>query len=306
MAQSQKQEATAPRPKTNAPSVHADSLSTQACEADDPAMMEQAISLASQPGSRVTPKKIITDGLKRAARRNSLRVLKYLLDHGADVNDLRAGHLMTTDTCKPPSRELLEMVAAYGWDVNARTGPNGTEYPLLWLVVEDVDLVDVPDPPTVHPDGTTSYSGRPRPTLLGVAASSGTVETFELLRSKGAPLDRRTLHLAVENGHLDMFRHLLEVVGLDVNADGRDPFSMYHSCSTPICITSFRRGSTWRFRGLVFYLLDHGANPELSFGEENDDRWPSAVRCAEMSGNTDFLQAVQEWRARKQGAETLA
>lgn len=223
---------------------------------------------------------------------------------------------MTLDTCKPPSRELLELIAAYGWDVNPRAGPHGTQWPLLWSLVQDIDLVrwcvdhgarvHVPDPPTVHANGTISYSHRPRPTILGEAASSGNVETSELLRSKSAPLDRRTLHRAVENERLDMIRHLVEVVGLDVNADGRDPFSMYHSCGTPICITAFRRGSNWRFQGLVLYLLDHGADPDLSFGEGNDSHWPSAVKCAEASGNTDFLQALEGWRARKEGAGASA
>lgn len=306
MAQQQEREEAAPRVDTKASGVHANSLSIQACEANDPAMMEHAISLVSQPGSRFTPEKITTDGLRRAARRTSLRVMRYLLDHGADVGTLHASDLMTSDTCKPPSRELLELLVAHGWDVNPRLGPDGvTETPLLWLVVDDIELVrwcldhgaqvDIRDPPTVHPNGTTSYSHRPRPTVLGAAAAAGNVETFELLRSKRAPLDRRTLHLAVENTRLDMLRHLVEVVGLDVNADGRDPFSLYHSCSTPICITAFRRGSTWRFRGLVFWLLDHGADPDLSFGEG----WPSAVGCAERSGNKEFLQALEEWRARK-------
>ena len=305
MAQPPKQEQTAPQANGRAAGVHANKMSIQACDSDDPAAMEQAISLASQPGLRVAPDKILTDGLKRAARRSALGVMRYLLDHGADVNALRANDLMTLETSKPPSHELLELLVAHGWDVNPRPGLNSTETPLLWLVVDDIDLVrwcldhgarvDVPDPPTVNPNGTTSYSHRPRPTILGAAAAAGNVETFELLRSKGAPLDRRTLHLAVENTRLDMLRHLVEVVGLDVNADGRDPFSMYHSCSTPICITAFRRGSTWRFRGLVFWLLDHGADPDLSFGEG----WPTAVECAKKSGNEEFIQALEEWRDQK-------
>ena len=97
--------------------VYANSLSIQACNTDDPAMMEQAISLVSQAGSRITPEKLATDSLKRAATRNALRVLKYLLDLGqVDVNTLRADNLMALDTGEPPSLALLEMVAAYGWN----------------------------------------------------------------------------------------------------------------------------------------------------------------------------------------------
>ena len=148
-------------------------------------------------------------------------------------------------------------------------------------------------------DATSHTTSRPQPTILGAAAAKGTIETFELLRSRGAPLDRRTLHIAVEKGRVDMVQHLLEVVGLDVNADGRSPFSLYHSCSTAICITAFRRGSTWDFlKEIISYLLDRGADPDLSFGE-GKERCLSAVECAEGSGNTDFLYALEEWRARK-------
>lgn len=156
--------------------------------------------------------------------------------------------------------------------------------------------------------GTISNTtSRPPPTILGAAAAKGTIETFELLRSRGAPLDRRTLHIAVEKGRIDMVQHLLEVVGLDVNADGRSHSSLYHSCSTAICITAFRRGSTWEFsREIVFYLLHRGADPDLSFGE-GKARCLSAVECAEGSGNAEFLRALEEWRAREQSGveETL-
>jgi len=99
-----------------------------------------------------------------------------------------------------------------------------------WCLDHGARRVDIPtDSLRMNADGTTSYTtGRPRPTILGAAAAKGTIETFELLRSLGAPLDRRTLHIAVEKRRMDMIRHLLEVVGLDVNADGRSPFSLYY------------------------------------------------------------------------------
>lgn len=97
--------------------LYANSLSIQSCDADDPAMMERAISLVSHARSRITPEKLAIDGLKRAATRNALRVLRYLLDHGqVDVNILRADNLATLDICKPPSLTLLETLAEYNWD----------------------------------------------------------------------------------------------------------------------------------------------------------------------------------------------
>lgn len=79
--------------------------------------MKTAISLLSRAGSRITPEKIATDSLKRAAARNALRVLGYLLELGlVDVNILRADNLTALDTCKPPSLALLDTLASYGWD----------------------------------------------------------------------------------------------------------------------------------------------------------------------------------------------
>lgn len=140
-------------------------------------------------------------------------------------------------------------------------------------------------------------NGRPHTTILGRAAAEGTIETFELLRSQGAPLDRRTLHIAVEYGRLDMLKHLVEVVGLDVNADGRTFWSDCHSCSTAICITAFCRSDLWEYRVIVFWLLDHGADPDLSYGEGRD-RHRSAVECAQATGNMKFRRCLEEWRAK--------
>ena len=119
MAQTSQQEGNVAPDNMNArqTALYANSLSIQSCDADDPALMEKAISLVSQAGSRITPEKLATDGLKRAATRNALRVLRYLLDRGqVNVNILRADNLTTLDTCKPPSVVLLETLVAYGWD----------------------------------------------------------------------------------------------------------------------------------------------------------------------------------------------
>ena len=173
-------------------------------------------------------------------------MLSYLLDRGADVGTLSASDIIPThDDSVKPSHEVLEILIAHGWDVNTQ-GPRHTSWPLLWQVVRYPEVVtwclnhgasvDIPDdPPRVNTDGTYSRTDLPRPPILGMAASSGTVETFELLRSRGAPLDPRTLHLAVERAALHaprgasdrsapytrrmvMVRHLVDVAELDVNA----------------------------------------------------------------------------------------
>ncbi|USW48645.1 Putative ankyrin repeat-containing domain superfamily [Septoria linicola] len=182
-------------------------LCNEACRNDDVSLMDQAILVALQAESRHAVEDIIQRGLRRSAARGSVDVLRYVLDHDADVDKLIAKDIMIDDEPLKPSIEVLEMLLAHGWDVNNR----GDGRPLLWFVVAYPDLVewcmdhganiDVPDPALrLHPDGSEGRLSRPRPTILGAAASSGSIDTFELLREKGAALDRRTLHMAVEKG----------------------------------------------------------------------------------------------------------
>lgn len=301
-------------------------LSIEACKSDDVSLMEQAISAASLPNSRHTVQDIIQRSTKRAAARRSPRVLQHLLDKGADVTLLTASDTMHPEE-EPlaPSLEVLEMLVAHGWDINAQ-GPQGTERPLLWQVVQSAELVkwclshgasvDVPEkPPHVNADGTRSYTQRPRPKILGAAAAYGTVETFELLRAKSAPLEPRTLHLAVEqatllapeeggNGsaayvrRMDMVRHLVNELKLDVNAIQPEVGSQ---CSTPLCYVA-RRSTSQDFRELVGLLLERGAKLRLDVNSEGAAHLMDPSACAQSSGNTQFLRAVEEWQSRR-GAE---
>ncbi|KAK4617625.1 hypothetical protein CLAFUW4_12566 [Fulvia fulva] len=180
-------------------------LCTEACKTDDVLRMEQAISVASQSGSRFTVQDVVQRGLRRAAARSAVQVLRYVIEQGVDIKKLVAKDIMINDEPLEPSVEVLEILVAHGWDVNSR----GDSWPLLWYVVEYPDLVrwcldhraevDIPDdPPQANADGTESRTKLPRPTILSLAASSSSIETFELLRAQGAPLDQRTLHLAVK------------------------------------------------------------------------------------------------------------
>jgi hypothetical protein len=253
-------------------------------------------------------------------------VLNYLVDHphGADVAALSASDIMANDDMAKPSQEILEILVAHGWDINTQGPGKITSWPLLWYVVEYPDLVrwcldhgarvDIPDNPPQVKDGVQSRTGVPRPTILGMAASSGSVETFELLRAKGAPLDPRTLHRAVEQAtilapkegsepgsfythRMDMVRHLVDVVKLDVNAVQH---KLGRQCSTPLCIVA-GRPTNQIFRELVYFLLDRGADPNLNCKTQVDTNWPSAIACAQSCGNMRFLQAVKDWQAEKQG-----
>ena len=290
-------------------------LCIEACKADDVSLMEQAISIASKSTSRHAVQDVAQRGIKRSAARGAVHVLNYLVDHphGADVVALSALDIMANDVMAKPSLEIFEILVAHGWDINTQGPDKITSWPLLWYVVEYPDLVrwcldhgarvDIPDnPPKVGPS-----------TILGMAASLGSVETFELLRAKGASLDPRTLHHAVEKAtilapkegsepssfythRMDMVRHLVDVVKLDVNAVQHQ---LGRQCSTPLCIVA-GRPTNQIFRELIYFLLDRGADPNLNCKTQGDTNWPSAIACAQSSGNMRFLQAIKDWQAEKQ------
>lgn len=282
--------------------------------------------MASEPNSRHAVQDVVQRGLSRSARRRAVHVLSYLVDHlhGADVAAISAPEIVSNDDMGKPSQEVLEILVAHGWDINTRGPGDATRWPLLWHVVRYPDLVrwcldhgarvDIPENPPKVNGNVESRTGVPRPTILGAAASSGSVETFELLRAKGAPLDPRTLHRAVEQAtasapkegeepgsfytqRMDMIRHLVDVVKLDFNAIKRQLGS---SCSTPLCIVA-GRPTNQIFRELVYFLLDRGADPNLNCRTQEDPHcWPSAMVCAQTCGNGRFLEAVEEWQAEKQ------
>jgi hypothetical protein len=141
------------------------------------------------------------------------------------------------------STSTLSLLLAQGWDTNARLDWGTNREPFIWLVVTVMELVKwcLDHGASVHPrdqeplrDDAITDSQRGCLQILEEVAAWGSIETFELLRFKGAPLGWRPLHLAVEKAtyfrasyltedenhasRMDMVRHLIDVIGLDVNA----------------------------------------------------------------------------------------
>ena len=300
-------------------------LCNEACKADNISLMEQAISIATKTTSSHAVQDVLQRGLRRSAARGAVQVLKFLLEphRGTDVAALRASAIMANDDRAPPSQEILEILVDHGWDINTQDPADAHDRPLLWHVVEDPDLVrwclghgarvDILDSGTRDKDGAESRTGAPRQTILGLVASTGSVETFNLLQSEGAPLDPRALHKAVEQAtmlapkegavpspsyiqRMDMVRHLVSDIKVDVNAVQPQ---LGRQCSTPLCIVA-GRPTNRRPRELVHFLLDHGADPNLNCKTQDDTNLPSAMECALTSRNLLFLQDVKDWEEEKQ------
>jgi hypothetical protein len=147
------------------------------------------------------------------------------------------------------------------------------------------------------------------PPVLEEVAAYGSVATFELLRSKGAPLAGRPLHRAVETAtfgyntpgkgagfgdheeRMSMVRYLLDVVGLDVNAPDSPegpPFGHHHAFNgTPICYIPGSEMLERDTRELTSLLLDHGADPA-----------PGLV-LAQQLDYPKFIEEVEAWKAKQ-------
>ncbi|PTB42622.1 uncharacterized protein TrAFT101_008288 [Trichoderma asperellum] len=305
----------------NDPAVRPVRLTIEACKNDDVSLMVLAISLASKPESRNTVQEVIQAGLNRSLRRTAPKILSYLLDHGADVGTVYAHMIGPSEEPGKPSLEMLEMLIAHGWDIDARH-PR-TSWPLLWSVLRYPDLVEwclaqgasVYLPGDTPPRNANGVGETPRESLLVCAAKHATVATFELLRERGAPLERRALHEAAEfaaiyalpygsaadpahvalfRERVDMVRHLVDVVGLDVNSQEAWPGKCR---GTPLYYIA-RRNNRKDAREVIWFLLDRGADPDLG-STMGDLQIESAIKDAEKHSNTRFLEAVQEWRDRQ-------
>ena len=295
-------------------------LALEACKADDVSLMAQAILLASSPESRDTVQEVIRASLRRSVASSATRVLSYLLDdQGADVSAISGGTIasVSSEESVEPSREVLEILLAHGWDIDSRDRNIG--WPLLWYAVRYPDLLawclahgaSVYLPGDTPPRDANGIGQVPRISLLEYVAEAGTVATFELLRARGAPFHRRTLHRAVEYAaiyappydsartsrfeeRMDMVRHLVDTLGLDVNAEDGWPGKPY---ATPLYyVASYNNGKD--ASELIWFLLDHGADPNYVYTFRGE-KVSSVLEQAEANRYTRFLEAVQEWQTRK-------
>lgn len=290
----------------------------EACETDDVSLMSQIVSTASEPGLVTTVQEVLDIGLDRSIAENATKILSYVLQEGADV--LRRGAHLTLNwgTFHLPTLETIDVLIAHGWDINSH-GTHGTySEPLLWNVLGDPELVERCLSHGARVDLNDPENGGPRP-ILEVAAVNGSVEIFELLRKRGALLSPRVLPLAVRAANdgvamdgdcpdvasrrrasyetsLNMVRHLIDVVRLDVNVLSCWAGS---TCSTPLCcIACYPKGDATE---LIWLLLARGGDPHLAGLQLDDFKISSAYEVAVDRQNTSFLRALEIWQERESG-----
>ncbi|KFX90798.1 hypothetical protein O988_08025, partial [Pseudogymnoascus sp. VKM F-3808] len=175
---------------------------------------------------------------------------------------------------------------------------------LHYLIARGVDVKPHQNPPRPLTDSQRGYQQ-----ILEKVAAWGSIETFELLRSKGAPLGWRPLHLAVEMvtyfrpsymdddekhaGRMALVRHLIDVVGLDMNVPDQPAGSevLPLRFGTPICYvagSARRQGRVRDSKELTWLLLDRGADPMPTIERAKVD-YPR------------FVEDVEAWKAKRGG-----
>lgn len=174
-------------------------LLRKACEDDDTTLLDEAISMTTAGD---------LEDFYRVARLtatwdNAMAILNYLIKRGVSVVPRWSSSVVGA------SNETLEFLLAQGWDINARGDSSNDKQPFMWLVATDFNMVKwcLEHGASVHPqgqepfrDGVTKTKDRHEcQQILEVVAACGSIATFDLLRSKGAPLGWRPLHVAVES-----------------------------------------------------------------------------------------------------------
>jgi hypothetical protein len=317
-------------------------LIVQACEADDLDLISQALTLG--PREQVTKL-----AFPRVFSRNAPKVLSYLLTHGSDTDikdiaGIAATHIALAAYEQAFPKSLVQILLDHGWDINHRH----RDQPLLWKMVHDGDAVAwcLERGASVLPKGQKPwpefdinndeayaeyfercpFSSEERsdclyycPPILQLAARESTVATFGLLRSKGAPLGWRVLHMAaigracfgdtkqenlLDKGkqhlsdrelartreeRMNMVRHLVDALKLDVNARDQPPgWMLGNFFGRPLHYVAQKSSPKGDCREVTLFLLQRGADPELVDG--------GMMPIAYGKGKENFLDAVKEWR----------
>ena len=310
-------------------------LIVQACEADDVGLISQALNLGSV-------EQVTRLAFPRVFSRNARKVLAYLLTHGSDVKDIAgiaASHISLATYERAFPKSLVQILLDHGWDINHRH----RDQALLWQIVQDGDAVAwcLERGASVLPKGQkpwpvfdinnaeayAEYFERSPytsdeisdclyycPPILELAAQQSTVATFELLRSKGAPLGWRVLHMAAAGRacfavpessvekeartivegerqlsdrelartpeeRMGMVQHLVDTLKLDVNARDQPPgWRLGNFWGRPLHYVAHKSGSKGDCREVTLFFEDGGGTTPVELGKEN------------------FLKVVKEWR----------
>ncbi len=161
---------------------------------------------------------------KEAARRGDLKMVKILVDGGAEINPRNRGDgSALLEAAKKGHAKVVEFLLTRGADVRAGTRYDGTpliaaadghHLQVMRLLVEHG--ADVNEALVTHYSGGRLEVPRPLTIPIEVAAESGDTELVRLMLDKGARitgknnLGKLALMVAVHNGHTETAKLLRE------------------------------------------------------------------------------------------------
>ncbi len=201
--------------------------------------------------------------LHLAAAQGKLAVVRFLLDHGADIGARNNRELTPLhEAVKAGHKAMAELLLERGANVSAR-GVHG-QTPLHEAAARRFQaLAELLVKAGADINARAASGGTP----LHQAAEAGATEILKLLLDERADVNARTpyahtpLHSAVAGGRVEAAEILLER-GAEPNARtvANRPHPTIGPNATPLVIARFNPG-------LVRVLLEHGANPNVSLPE---------------------------------------
>ncbi len=220
--------------------------------------------------------------LMEAARTGNLEVVKLLVDHGAKV-DARETLRQTTAlmwAAEQDHADVVRYLAAHGADVNAQSVVNEPKKRY-----------------GVNYKGTEARSGGL--TAVVLASREGALASLEALVEAKADVNKRTgdgstgMIVAIQNGHYDVARYLLEH-GADpniANEKGWNPLylAVKHRNIETGTIPVPNANQAFDF---IKMLLEHGANPNLRLKSNTEIRNGQRATWLAEAGATPFLRAA--------------
>jgi uncharacterized protein len=220
--------------------------------------------------------------LMEAARTGSLDAVKILLDRGAQVN-ARETLRQTTPlmwAAEQDHAEVVRLLAARGADVNAHS------------------IVNAPKKRYgVNYKGTESHSGGM--TALVLAAREGALGSVEALAAAKADVNKTSgdgssaMLVAIQNGHYDVARYLLE--------HGADPNLANEKGWNPLYLAVKHRNietgtipvpNANQALDFIKMLLDRGADTNLRLKANTEIRNGQRATWLNETGATPFLRAA--------------
>ncbi|KAI4126333.1 MAG: hypothetical protein LQ338_003810 [Usnochroma carphineum] len=207
---------------------------------------------------------------------------------------------------------ILEILVERGWDVNRADGRGATQdgQYLIYTICHSEPLLRWcldHNARVAYPDADPDLN----PPLTEVIATQGTLGGLKLVLAHGAPLGRRTLHLAVQSAayappalrerKMEMVRFLVDELGVSVDAmDVAEGEQRPNHWGVPMAYAvPATQGEGDGGEEVVRFLLERGANPEIK------DCWGlyDVRGLAERMKNEKVLGVLREWDEQRKTRE---